>query len=122
MGPLDPAPPPGTATRVKAGSPPNKPGKRRARPFQLGTELTIHGFLLEEGRHGQGPHPGSPARPNPARELERTRRDMTDPRKVRDGGADGQLKRAGSAVRTRGERVSAKPAAAELPGAQVTAN
>lgn len=44
---------------------------------------------------------------------------MTDPRKVRDGGADGQLKRAGSAVRTRGERVSAKPAAAELPGAQV---
>lgn len=68
VGPLDPAPPPGTATRVKAGSPPNKPGKRRARPFRPGTELTIHGFLLEEGRHGQGPHPGSPARPDPARE------------------------------------------------------
>lgn len=47
---------------------------------------------------------------------------MTDPRKVRDGGADGKLKREGSAVRTRGERVSTKPAAAELPGAQVTAN
>lgn len=36
-------------------------------------ELTIHGFLLEERRHGQGPRLGCPTRPGPTRDWERTR-------------------------------------------------
>lgn len=44
----------------------------RAGPLRPGLELTVHGFLLEEGRHGQGPRPGGPARPGPARDWERT--------------------------------------------------
>lgn len=72
VGPLDPAPPPGTATRIAAWSPQNTPWKRRAGPLRASLELTIHGFLLEEGRHGQKPLPCCPARPGPARDWERT--------------------------------------------------
>lgn len=72
MGPLDPAPPPGAAAGIAARSPQNTPKKHRAGPPRPGLELTIHGFLLEEGRHGQGQRPGGPARPGPVRDWERT--------------------------------------------------
>ena len=42
--------------------------------------------------------------------------------RVWDGRADGQEKRAGSPGRPRRGRASMKPAMAELPGAQVTAD
>lgn len=46
---------------------PEAPKTRQANtelgPFRQAWELTVHGFLLEEGRHGQGPRPGGPARP-----------------------------------------------------------
>lgn len=74
VGPLDPAPPPGAQARITARSPQNTSGKHRAGPFRPGLELTIHGFLLKEGRHGQEPRPGGPARPGPVRKWERTGR------------------------------------------------
>lgn len=41
-----------TVGRIPAGRPQKTLGKRRAGPLQPGLELTIHGFLLEEARHG----------------------------------------------------------------------
>lgn len=47
MGPLDPAPPPGTAVRTVAGSPQNTPGKRRAGPLWPGLNSPSTVFFLK---------------------------------------------------------------------------
>lgn len=100
--------------------PPNPPGKHCAGPPRAGPELTIHGFLLEEGRHGQAPLPGGPVRPGPVRNRERTG-ERTGPGRARGGEAEGAEERAGSPGRTAegGIRAASRR---RLAGAQVTAN
>ena len=71
-GPLNQPRPQGHKQESQPEAPQNTSGKHRAGLFRPGRELTIHGFLLKEGRHGQEPRPGGPARPGPVRKWERT--------------------------------------------------
>lgn len=60
-GASDPGPPRGTAPEPRPELP------RDPELGEPGPELTVHGLLLEEGRHGQRPRPGGPPRPGSVR-------------------------------------------------------
>lgn len=95
-GSADPGPPPET--------PPGRGGGHPETPAvdEPGPELTVHRLLLEEGRHGQRPHPGGPTRPGPVRPGSRKRRTKgTAARSC-------WRRKAGSTGRTRGRRGCAR--------------
>lgn len=97
------------------------PWIHRAGPLRPDLELTVHGFLLEEGRHGQGPRPRGPARPGPAGDSERTGR-KGRPLESSEWRSLWAREEGGVSTQDPQRAVSAKPTAAESPGAQVTAN
>ena len=114
VGPLDPAPPLGTAERIVAGSPQNTPGKRRAGPLRPGLNSPSTVFFLK--RDAMVGDRAQAARLGPVRPATGKRQNGKDrPLEGLGWWSDGQEKREGSPGRTRGGRVAAKPTAAESP-------